>query len=1086
MRILQIRFSNLNSLVGEWTIDFTHPEYTADGLFVIAGPTGAGKSTILDALCLALYGCTPRLGKLSKSSNEIMSRHTGACFAEATFETQAGCFRSHWSQHRARRQPDGELQAPRHEITEAESGKVLETKIQAVAKRMEAVTGMDFDRFTRSMMLAQGSFAAFLQADPDERAPILEQITGTGIYSQISIKVHERNRELHEQLNRLEAEMAGISVLTAEEETTFKKNLTGMQKQTDKLSGALQQAEKALDWLIGIDGLNVEIQALSVSLEQLNAEMTTFKPQRDRLRRALAAAQFDGNYATLCAVRKQRDEDRRQLEKEQAQVDGLTERVRQQQSALQQAEQSTLRAKSEQQRGAPLIQHMRELDQQLRTQEKAIASDDVQCRKTAEQIAECKKNLLTQQQQLDAVRSDLKRLQDYQHAHRQDEALIADFAAIETQLMHLTALQQDFSAQQKSREALQLESAQTDQTATRQSADLAASRQALQRLQQQIGDRQYTLKTVLNKRLLREYRTEKESLLRELALLNTIVNLQQQRRRLADGKPCPLCGSTDHPYAVGNVPQADAVEEKIGALTAVIEKAEALESEIGELENSAKQALNAVGEVEKALIATQQAQQNIARQLSAATAVVDTSRERLTGLQQTVQLQLTPYGIEELTSDARQQVVDPILESLKQRLQNWQEAAKNKLRAEQRMNELDSELKKQNAVIETQSQGLAEYEAALAAKRQAFDALQRERQRLYGDRQPDSEAAQLEQAVTAAEQAEKSMRQGEHDARQHLNTVNTQIKSLQQRIENHQVQLYKLEPDFLRALQAAGFDTEDDFSACRLPPAQSAALQAQVKAMDDRQFDLLARKKDREQRLEVERGKQLTAADKTAMTQEIEVLRNQSNQLRDQIAEVKHRLQDNQAAREKMHNKLTQIAAQKRLCRRWGILHELIGSADGKKFRNFAQGLTFEMMIGQANRQLQKLTERYLLIRDEKKPLELSVIDSYQAGEIRSTKNLSGGENFIVSLALALGLSHMASRNMRIDSLFLDEGFGTLDDDALDIALDMLSNLQQDGKLIGVISHVAMLKSRISTQIEVIPHTGGRSRLAGPGVIGRD
>lgn len=159
----------------------------------------------------------------------------------------------------------------------------------------------------------------------------------------------------------------------------------------------------------------------------------------------------------------------------------------------------------------------------------------------------------------------------------------------------------------------------------------------------------------------------------------------------------------------------------------------------------------------------------------------------------------------------------------------------------------------------------------------------------------------------------------------------------------------------------------------------------------------------------------------------------------------------------------------------------MIGSTDGKKFHNIAQGLIFEMMIAYANRQLRKMIDRYLLVHDPSLPLELNVIDNYQAGEIRSTKNLSGGESFIVSLALALGLSHMASRNVRVDSLFLDEGFGTLDEDALETALETLASLQQDGKLIGVISHVTALKERIGTQIQVIPETGGRSTLSGPG-----
>jgi exonuclease SbcC len=138
-------------------------------------------------------------------------------------------------------------------------------------------------------------------------------------------------------------------------------------------------------------------------------------------------------------------------------------------------------------------------------------------------------------------------------------------------------------------------------------------------------------------------------------------------------------------------------------------------------------------------------------------------------------------------------------------------------------------------------------------------------------------------------------------------------------------------------------------------------------------------------------------------------------------------------------------------------------------------------MIGYANVQLQKMSDRYLLIRDNSEPLELNVIDSYQAGEIRSTKNLSGGESFIVSLSLALGLSQMASKNVRVDSLFLDEGFGTLDEDALETALETLSGLYQRGKMIGVISHVQALKERIGTQIEIVPQTGGKSVINGPG-----
>jgi exonuclease SbcC len=192
-------------------------------------------------------------------------------------------------------------------------------------------------------------------------------------------------------------------------------------------------------------------------------------------------------------------------------------------------------------------------------------------------------------------------------------------------------------------------------------------------------------------------------------------------------------------------------------------------------------------------------------------------------------------------------------------------------------------------------------------------------------------------------------------------------------------------------------------------------------------------------------------------------------------------LRKNAETKQLQHDKLVKLDARKKECDRWDRLHALIGSADGKKFRNFAQGLTFEILISHANHHLQKMSDRYLLVKNSLVALDLNVTDNYQAGEIRSTKNLSGGESFIISLSLALGLSGMASHKVRIDSFFLDEGFGTLDDEALDTALETLSGLQQQGKLIGIISHVAAIKEKIATQIIIEKRAGGRSRLKGPG-----
>ena len=153
-------------------------------------------------------------------------------------------------------------------------------------------------------------------------------------------------------------------------------------------------------------------------------------------------------------------------------------------------------------------------------------------------------------------------------------------------------------------------------------------------------------------------------------------------------------------------------------------------------------------------------------------------------------------------------------------------------------------------------------------------------------------------------------------------------------------------------------------------------------------------------------------------------------------------------------------------------LNELIGSSKGDKFRKFAQGLTLDNLIVLANRQLSRLHGRYRLQRKEVNGLSLLVADTWQGDITRDTRTLSGGESFLVSLALALALSDLVSHKTSIDSLFLDEGFGTLDAETLDIALDALDNLNASGRMIGVISHVEAMKERIPTQIRVHKRSG--------------
>jgi exonuclease SbcC len=162
----------------------------------------------------------------------------------------------------------------------------------------------------------------------------------------------------------------------------------------------------------------------------------------------------------------------------------------------------------------------------------------------------------------------------------------------------------------------------------------------------------------------------------------------------------------------------------------------------------------------------------------------------------------------------------------------------------------------------------------------------------------------------------------------------------------------------------------------------------------------------------------------------------------------------------------------------WKQLGELIGSHDGSKFRQIAQTISLDILTRHANKHLGKLSDRYRIQRETEGLLNLQIEDLHQAGAVRPMSSLSGGESFLASLALALGLSDLAGRTVRIDSLFIDEGFGSLDPDTLEVAIDALESLRQNQKTVGVISHVGLLKERIATQIIIEKEAGGRSRIS--------
>src|SRR3990167_3384634 len=287
MKILSLRLKNLNSLKGEWKIDFTAEPFKDNGLFAIPGPTGAGKTTLLDAICLALYHRTPRMGTLSASSNELLTRHTADCLAEVEFAVNDQHYRAFWSQRRAHDKSDGALQAPKVELVQIDQatgvGQILTDKLNEKLKLTESLTGLDFERFTKSMLLAQGGFAAFLEANANQRAELLEELTGTDIYGQISQRVFEQCREVKVALDQLRARADGVELLSEEQRTELQAQAKQLAIDEAALGTEQTELQRQRRWCEELSKTQTQLHASQQAEQAAQQELQQAQPQLAQL-----------------------------------------------------------------------------------------------------------------------------------------------------------------------------------------------------------------------------------------------------------------------------------------------------------------------------------------------------------------------------------------------------------------------------------------------------------------------------------------------------------------------------------------------------------------------------------------------------------------------------------------------------------------------------------------------------------------------------------------------------------------------------------------------------------------------------------
>lgn len=971
MRILAIRGARLASLDAPFEVDLSAEPLRSAGVFAVVGPTGAGKSSLLDALCLALFDTTPRLERTprqrlpsgDRSLDEdteltasdprtLVRRGARDAFAEVDFAGIDGrSYRARWAVARGR---NGRLRPTQLSLADLGSERVIGGTKGEVLAAIESRLGLGLAELRRAVLLPQGEVAAFLDAPSDERAILLERLTGAEIFAEVSRVVHRRAADARRARENAEVLRAMVPVLDAEAVLRHEAELF------DARLGVVRAEERAAALLAERDRhavlarLAAEEREAADALAEVERQRGLVELLRDEVARVEQLAPHEVSF----------DDERR-----------ARGRVGEAQGRLE----------TERRAHASAVEVLVPLEREL------ASADSVHAARVVADEAE-----------RDEARVALAALEQAVAAAR-PACSDAELEALRARARALLGLAGAVERARASEVAEQRSAAELER-ARETRAGLRARMAAL-------DARAYELAVDATAQ---SARLEEARRARERWLLGQ--TLAVHRARLVEGEPCPLCGATEHPARGGanDVALAES-EERVATIALALERTR-----------------ETLSRVRSALAA-------LTHEASATEARADAAQSEIERARSDRALAQAALALVEGPEAEREVSITRMLADVDGRIAAAEDARRRHRTADEA---LAAARAKAHAAREAAHHETAALAARCATAARAFE---RARER----------ASALAESV---ERAESALAEREAELRAAVAETD----------------------GVLTSLGVARADAERVLGPER---EKLRRARADLERLDRERASARARLDERRARASLERaalGEQPGLAGEA-----LDAAITDARRARDEARRREARLE---ALLELDRSNRVRAAELDAVCEtacaeeaRWEGLDACIGSADGKRFRAYAQAITLERLVGFANAELSHLAPRFSLVRARTGgELGLAVLDRDAGHAIRAVQSLSGGESFLVSLALALGLASMTAAEggrgtLRSSSLFLDEGLGALDPESLEIALGALEALRASGRQIAIVTHVPQVAERFAARVEVVPRGAGRS-----------